>query len=84
MDTQAASVSAQQMALCFRTKSEMHTFLTANGRAYLPKTKSVKVGFMKAVMLGTKEVSQKRAFLLRSDCSNLTCSYSTSLERRSR
>jgi hypothetical protein len=65
MNTQAASVSAQQMAICFRTKNEMHTFLTANGRAYLPKVKSVKLDFMKAVMLGTKEVSRKRAFFLK-------------------
>ena len=62
-ETQAQPVSAQQMQLCFRTKKEMHTFLTANGRAYLPKINSVKISFMKQVMVGKKEVRQKRLFL---------------------
>ena len=56
-ETQAQPVSAQQLQLCFRTKKEMHTFLTANGRAYLPKLNAIKIGFMKQVMLGHKEVN---------------------------
>jgi hypothetical protein len=51
-NTQLQPVSTQQMQLCFRTKKEMHTFLTESGRAYLPKVAAVKIEFMKQVMLG--------------------------------
>ena len=34
----------------------MHTFLSNDGHAYLPKLESINIEFMKAVLTGKKEV----------------------------
>jgi hypothetical protein len=70
-NTQFQPVSTQQMQLCFRTKKEMHTFLTESGRAYLPKVAAVKIEFMKQVMIGKKEVSDIKAIQKSSSTTNI-------------
>ena len=54
---QLSKVSIHDLSSRFKSKREMHTFLSNDGHAYLPKLESVNFEFMKAVLTGRKEVS---------------------------
>ena len=53
---QLSKVSIHVLSSRFKSKREMHTFLSNDGHAYLPKLESINIEFMKAVITGRKEV----------------------------
>ena len=53
---QLSKVSIHDLSSRFKSKREMHTFLSNDGHAYLPKLESINIEFMKAVITGRKEV----------------------------